>query len=381
MNRRQQSESFERQLSKGQSVDIPTGSTIYDPAIISLREDFKARVEERKAKRLEQDAQHVSAVQSPMHISSPSPVPRTARKSVKSVFRAGDQTSAASAASASEELDVGDFDVETELCCNGYVPLYPFLIFMSVVKILAGIAGIAIGSSEVMRGGGRSVGVASVEKLIISGSFLFAIAFIAIGMLLVISGCVGIVLFSIRLRTNSRKARRLDVVYHSGVFLLAIILFVVFGLTVWVWSQSAKGGIYSDALWKELVRSNPWHVCKTEERLKCAAFEQGQCREDNKQSREMFCAGHFCVDFCRITTDEVNVQPICEACGENSVRAINAFVTCKRLETEWTDVRACEDVANAELQVSYGRLLAAALVSFVWIMASVCASTYRYCFV
>ncbi|KAI0558110.1 hypothetical protein FGB62_233g022 [Gracilaria domingensis] len=132
MNPTAEKKQLEPQLSKGLSVDVPTGSTIYDPAILSLREDFKAKVEERKAKQLQRFPDNDIPVQSPMHVSVSSPIPRKSRKSRKSLFlRAdGDITG-----SESEDLELGDFDGETEVCCNGYVSLYPFLLFMSAVKI------------------------------------------------------------------------------------------------------------------------------------------------------------------------------------------------------------------------------------------------------
>lgn len=118
--------SLQPKLSVGISVDVPTGSTIYDPAVLSLREDFKAKYEERKAKQQEQSPTNQVRLSSPLHITSPLP-----RQSLKLTGKADEPKEE------SEDLELGEDDHEREMCCNGCVPLYPFLIMMNVVKVVS----------------------------------------------------------------------------------------------------------------------------------------------------------------------------------------------------------------------------------------------------
>lgn len=113
-------------LSVGISVDVPTGSTIYDPAVLSLREDFKAKYEERKAKQQEQAPTNQVRLSSPLHVTSPLP-----RQSLKLTGKADEPKEA------SEDLELGEDGGEKEMCCNGYIPLYPFLIMMNVLKVVS----------------------------------------------------------------------------------------------------------------------------------------------------------------------------------------------------------------------------------------------------
>lgn len=244
---------------------------------------------------------------------------------------------------------------------------------------LAGLAGVSIGVIQLTTGGG-SIGVSSIEKLIISGSFLFGIAGIVIGMLLVVSGFLGITLFSIRLQNDRFTAKGLDMIYHSGLFLIAILCLVSLGLTIWIWLRASKGGVYDEVLWKDLVRTHPLHLCATEQRLECAAYKLQQCNEVANQTNILFCPGHFCIDFCRIATEDVNVQPVCESCREDPLKNIDILSECRRHESEYTAERGCKEIVEADVLGSYRRLLAVALVTFLWVMVSVLVSTYQYCF-
>lgn len=244
---------------------------------------------------------------------------------------------------------------------------------------VAGLTGVSIGVIQLTTGGG-SIGVSSMEKLIISGSFVFGIAVIVVGMLLVMSGFLGITLFSIRLQNGHFAAKGLDMIYHSGLFLIAILCLVSMGLTVWIWLRASKGDVYDEMLWKDLVRTHPLYLCATEQRLECAAYKLQQCNEVANRTNVLFCPGHFCIDFCRIATEEVNVQPVCESCRKDPLKNIDTLSECRRYESEYTAVNGCKEVVQVDVLASYRRLVAVSLVTFVWVMVSVLVSTYQYCF-
>lgn len=247
------------------------------------------------------------------------------------------------------------------------------------MRQLCGIIGMAVGAYQLSNSNG-SIGLASMPRFVISGIYFFSLATTVTGLLFICTGSAGAVFFFSRWRTSPSGGKILDMVYHSLLFLVAILSMVLLGLTAYGTAMAAKGGMYDTEFWAELVRSNSGFLCDTEARLSCASFEsRGQCVSLNNETVNTYCPGHFCIDFCRIAQDNVNIQPICESCRRDPLKSIPAFLDCRRHEKEVTRKQACQSFLPNDIQSAYQKILAAVILFILCVSISVSVSTYQYC--
>lgn len=118
----------EIQLSKGGSgsTDAPPPSTLYDPAVLAISPDYRAKVQARKD-RFTEGQDEPDSEDTPIHIPSPFPNPK---RSVEIPVGQSKITMF------DEDTDIGDEDPEMELCCHGYIPLYPTLVAINLFNIV-----------------------------------------------------------------------------------------------------------------------------------------------------------------------------------------------------------------------------------------------------
>lgn len=160
--------------------------------------------------------------------------------------------------------------------------------------------------------------------------------------------------------------------------LLALICLVLFIINCIALSRANRIQVYDDLKWAELVQSLPSYSCKTENRLNCAGYKLQQCQFDNNETSMSYCPGHFCVDFCKIATNDINPQELCAPCRANA-SSPTEFLTCKKHEKSVTASSSCKVPLNEDLRKAYQRLLGVATVCSLMTIITVIATSYQLC--
>lgn len=248
-----------------------------------------------------------------------------------------------------------------------------------VLVQIVGIVCISIGFTQFSRGQKDVVGFGSSARLVVSGSYLLTIFSMCLGCLFLISGFFGAAVNYSKAYKSPNSSKSADIAYHCLLFLVTIICILIFGLNVYSITVRQSGPVYDSEIWKEFVRSDSMHLCNVERESNCAAVSLGQCVSDNNETRHTFCPGHFCVDFCRIATDDVSLHPICASCRKDPLRSILVFVECKTLEKERSEVLTCQGLPDEELDRAYGNLLVIAVIAFVWVLVLWIVIAYVEC--
>lgn len=113
--------------------DAPPASTIYDPSVLALSPELRAKVAAREARN--QIAENQSAGKeengkenSPFHVFSP-----VAAKAKKPFEMGVDGKTIRASGGGLEEAR----EDELELCCFGYIPLYPSLLCINVLNFVS----------------------------------------------------------------------------------------------------------------------------------------------------------------------------------------------------------------------------------------------------
>lgn len=193
--------------------------------------------------------------------------------------------------------------------------------------------------------------------------------------------CTVVRIFSLSFRRQlgTTLENILNTAYHSGLFLIGLLCLIIFGLLLWIMTVVTKG-IYKESLWRDLVRSNPRYLCVIENRLECSGYKLDQCNGNEKQTSKEYCPGLFCVDFCRIGTSNVNVQPFCRSCGDDSDETVSFFLDCKSREKALRTASGCAELADIHLLAGYKVLMVGTAGTLVSIVLTLCISVYRYFF-
>lgn len=127
--------SFDLQNStSGSDDDVPPASTLYDPSVLALSPELRAKVAAREARNKNAEDQSpgkeetVADNNSPFHVFSPVATP------AKKPFEMGVDGKTIRASGA----DLEDArDDELELCCFGYIPFYPSLMCVNVLNFVS----------------------------------------------------------------------------------------------------------------------------------------------------------------------------------------------------------------------------------------------------
>lgn len=110
-------------------TDAPPASTIYDPSVLALSPELRAKVAEREARNKKtastESGEHDEDDKSPLHILSPN------GNTQKNPFAVGKPPGPLGNGAA------GSSDSEIELCCCGLLPVYPSLVVINVVNIVS----------------------------------------------------------------------------------------------------------------------------------------------------------------------------------------------------------------------------------------------------
>lgn len=241
---------------------------------------------------------------------------------------------------------------------------------------IIGIIAFALGIHSLKTGSSGLLGFGTLDSLIISAPYVFALCCVVLGVLLVLFGGLGIALSPTIARGGAKGNRKcLKLVYHVFILLIAIIFLALSIVNALALSKAQSRTVFDSLNWHSTVHENPMFACTTEKRLSCAGFQKADCQLDNNQTSNSNCPGHFCLDFCRITTDDVNESNLCAPCREKDLRKVAKFVECKKLERELTDTAGCSALLNDDLQVSFKLVLGIALLGLIWQFSTIIISS------
>lgn len=247
------------------------------------------------------------------------------------------------------------------------------------MQILA-IVDLSIGSHQVQTGPRTAVGFGSSKSMIISGSHISGIALVSIGLLLCLCACFGVTVAISIWRPPHIRRRWMEMVTHGLLVLVTILSFaLLIASTLGLSGVQKDGGAYDATLWQSTVESAPIYTCQTELRLGCSGFARQQCEFDANATSKAFCPGHFCIDFCKIATDDVNPQKVCDPCRVTKRASVMDVVFCKDHEKAVTNKQSCKEPFDKDLRTRYARMLSAALFSFVSVAATMTVTFYKLC--
>lgn len=244
---------------------------------------------------------------------------------------------------------------------------------------ITGLIAISIGSHQAQTGSRTIVGFGSSETLVISGAHMIGVASVCVGLLLCVSGSFGIIISLSLWKAPQLRRKWMELVNQCLIILLALLCFVLFIANTIALSSASSSSVYDEMLWGDTVQTAPVYACQTEVRLGCAGYEQEQCQFDANETSNSFCPGHFCIDFCKIATDDVNQQEICDPCRESESLSVFELFACKDFEKQMTDKQGCKVPVNNDLRGRYTRLLVAALLCFVSVAITIIVSFYQLC--
>lgn len=207
---------------------------------------------------------------------------------------------------------------------------------------------------------------------------MISIAYIIIGLLLILCGVIGACNSVLYRRSLHSRRKCSQLAYQCLLMLVTLICLVLFVVNSIGLSMASRQTIYDNLMWAEIVQSQPSYSCKTEKRLGCAGYQKSQCQFDSNETSNSYCPGHFCVDFCKIATDDINTQALCRPCRTNELTPTE-FLSCKMHEKLRSPKVGCELPLNEDLRMAYQRLLVVALLCFLWASVTVIASSYQLC--
>lgn len=243
-----------------------------------------------------------------------------------------------------------------------------------------GLVDLGIGSHQVQTGPRAVVGFDSSNSIVISGSHIVGIALVGLGTLLFITSSLGIIFVFSMWRPPHVRRRWIEIANHGMIVMVTILSLALAVATVLGLSNARKGeGAYDASLWKDTVESAPIYACHTELQMECSGFEKQQCEFDANTTSKSYCPGHFCIDFCKIATDDMNPQRICDPCRETERVSVFDLISCKDNEKSLTNTRGCKRVVNEDLQMRYVRMLTAAMLSFISVVATMTVTFYQMC--
>lgn len=190
------------------------------------------------------------------------------------------------------------------------------------------------------------------------------------------SGVLGVIVFFRRWRVSANRARICGIVYNSASFLITILCILLFGVVITSWIIQKNKIIFSQDTWGKIVQANPAFACSTEVRLGCAGYRVTECSFNFNDTSELYCPGHFCVDFCQIEEENVKQQALCSGCKNSKNRLGFSFSDCKLFERKTSFFKGCEELLTTDLRTFYDKVIVVGILSFTWIMMTTIAMVY-----
>lgn len=192
---------------------------------------------------------------------------------------------------------------------------------------------------------------------------------------------------------NSSRYRKLDVVYHSLIYLCSLLTLVFTALALSAIILAGRRnddnskGVYNAALWQSLTHRHPRFQCAMGERLGCVGFSGDECEGDMDTSiRFSNCAGAFCAGFCRVAPgvpqNETSVHPICRPCRIGRDYLAPFFERCRERELQFASVKGlgCAKPASRNLWFSFVLTISIAVVYVTCIIILNFVTCYRLCY-
>lgn len=198
-------------------------------------------------------------------------------------------------------------------------------------------------------------------------------------MIFTLCGFFGIYIFYMRWKKSSTSCRVLGKFQLSLLVLVCFTSVAIFIANICGSAKSSSNNLVDSQLWSELVRSHPEYTCSIERRLKCAGFQPGHCKFSRNKRSNSNCAGHFCIDFCHISTRRVNMDTMCKACRRNPYKSIALFGTCKRIERKESDGDGCKGKIESDLRKSYKKLLTSSIIRCLCILLTLSVTLLPHC--
>lgn len=237
---------------------------------------------------------------------------------------------------------------------------------------------IAVGAFQIQDGAKAIVGFGSEGSVLVSGTYVLAVAYIVAGILLVLCGSVGAIDSHSHWKYRKPSSKTIELSYQCLLLMLAFICLVLLMVNTVALAFANNRTAYDSLRWADIVQSEPAHSCNAEKKLKCSGFKLRQCLLDNNETSNSFCPGHFCIDVCKIATDDVNQNSVCGPCRTKQLTPTE-YVACKEHEKSHTERSGCENPLNHDLRQAYQRLLGIALICFLWISVTVVVASYKLC--
>lgn len=211
-----------------------------------------------------------------------------------------------------------------------------------------------------------------------SGVYVLGSGAVLVGMLQFICGACGIFLCYSKWK-NWPVLKWMDIMDRCLVLLLAILTLALTVFNSIALSKISQESVYDSLKWATVVQTEPMYACRTEMRLECGGFSLNECVFDNNETSTSFCPGHFCIDFCKIATDDVETQEICEPCRKGGSGVVEEFKKCKEFEKARTGEVSCGGNLNKDLRDSYRKLVIGALLGFLALLSNIVVSSFQPC--
>lgn len=253
-----------------------------------------------------------------------------------------------------------------------------------MIEQIAAIAGISLSSWFISQGDKDTIGAATIHHFLISTTLLFPISLILYGFLLLSVGSVGLFLTFVKWKRLPWNLNRLNLSYHSLVFLstINVTALTIFMTTGLVLSYQPKNPVYNPARWTTFIHGYPQFFCKLENRLDCAAFESGNCHPSvNNTVRYSNCPAVFCVEFCNLLADSpdlYSVQPICRSCFRPRRDLRPSFQKCYTHELTRT-ISGCRFHVNEDLSETYSHFAVVIAIYILAVSGLDFIAFYRHC--
>lgn len=214
-----------------------------------------------------------------------------------------------------------------------------FFRLVTIMKAI-GVIGLSLASYWIHTSTHGVIGARSLRHLLVTSILLLLIGAIPIGGLLILCGSGGLYYkFAKTKRLDSdqgpRISRKVDVTYHSLLYLCSLLSLVYFITSTVSFSHIALlDGVYNIKSWAELSKTHPQFHCLLEQRLNCSI----KCSTSQRATRFNNCPGAFCVEFCRVNLsvpfEQSSVHPICRPCKEKGSYMISFFAQCRQFELD-----------------------------------------------
>lgn len=247
-------------------------------------------------------------------------------------------------------------------CCNGLFPLDHVATAMNIIALAIGVIGLSLASYWIHTSTHGVIGARSLRHLLVTSILLLLIGAIPIGSLLILCGSGGLYYkFAKTKRLDSdqgpRISRKVDVTYHSLLYLCSLLSLVYFITSTVSFSHIALlDGVYNIKSWAELSKTHPQFHCLLEQRLNCSI----KCSTSQRATRFNNCPGAFCVEFCRVNLsvpfEQSSVHPICRPCKEKGSYMISFFAQCRQFELDISaNVTAAGPVNHTDSEMGHNR--------------------------